>query len=114
MMNADRFAARQLQLTGAFGKYVFDHPEVDDLLPQGAQVYFEVDGNEEFNRVSRRLAESQSQKERATVVLVRVKGLAPPQGSRLIEPEMQLLPPVRPKWRKATSVTGSTKSRRRS
>jgi len=75
-----------------FGKYLFDHPEVDDQLPEGAYVYFEVAGETEFNEYSRSLAGRQSKESGAPVVLVGVQGLAPPQGSRLIAPVIE---PVR-------------------
>jgi hypothetical protein len=51
-----RFAQKQLELTAEFGKYVFDHPEVDERLPDGAYVYFEIAGESEFNVYSRSLA----------------------------------------------------------
>ena len=86
MMNAKVFTQKQFELTAEFGKYVFDHPEIDDVLPDGAHVYFEIEGDEGFNRHSRRLAQEQQQKGQGPVVIVRVKGLAPPQGSRLLDP----------------------------
>ena len=86
------FAQKQFELTAEFGKYLFDHPEVDERLPDGAFVYFEVDGATEFNRYSRELAERQREQEEVPIVLVRVKGLAPPQGSRLIDPVIAPVP----------------------
>jgi hypothetical protein len=86
MIDPHDFAQKQLELTAEFGKYLLDHPEVDDGLPDGAYVYFEVAGEPEFNQYSRNLAERRRQEEGAAVVMVRTKGLAPPQGSRLIEP----------------------------
>ena len=93
MMDAHEFADRQLELTSEFGKYVFDHPEVDDLMPDGAYVYFEVEGEPVFNEYSRSLA-VKKQKEGAPVVLVRISGLAPRQGSRLIDPVIEPVPAV--------------------
>ena len=57
MIESQQFAQRQLQLTAEFGKYVIDHPEVDDLLPPESYIYFEIAGEEDFNRHSRELAE---------------------------------------------------------
>ena len=57
MIRPEEFAQRQLELTGEFVKYVIDHPEVDDLLPPESYIYFQVVGEEEFNRYSRELAE---------------------------------------------------------
>jgi len=86
MIDPHEFVQRQLELTGEFGKYVIDHPEVDDLLPAESYIYFEVAGEEAFNRYSRALAEKQLRDQGLPIICVRIKGLAPLQGSRLIEP----------------------------
>jgi hypothetical protein len=94
MIETHDFARKQLELTTEFGKYVFDHPEVDQQIPDGAYVYFEVAGEPEFNEYSRSLAGRQRQENGAPVILVRVQGLAPPQGSRLIAPVIKPAPAV--------------------
>jgi hypothetical protein len=91
MINSHDFADKQLDLAGEFGKYVFAHPEVDDLIPNGAYVYFQVEGDPGFNEYSRALAEGK----RAAgipVILVRLKGLVPVQGSRLVDPIIEPIP----------------------
>ncbi|HXG11085.1 MAG TPA: DUF5647 family protein [Gemmataceae bacterium] len=60
MIDSRDFAERQLELTAAFGKYVIAHPEVDDMLPPESHIYFEVAGEDEFNRYSRQLPRSHS------------------------------------------------------
>jgi hypothetical protein len=92
MIDPREFAHKQFELAAEFGKFVFDHPEVDERLPDGAFVYFEVAGEADFNLYSRELADRQRNEEGVPVVLVRVKGLAPPQGSRLIEPVIEPAP----------------------
>jgi hypothetical protein len=92
MIEPHDFARRQLELTAEFGKYVFDHPEVEHLVPDGAYVYFDVAGEPEFNEYSRLLAGRQRQESGAPVILVRIQGLAPPQGSRLIAPVIEPAP----------------------
>jgi len=92
MIDPYEFAQKQLELTGEFGKYVMSHPEVDDLLPPESYLYFEIAGEEEFNRYSRQLAEKQYQEEGLPLVCVKIKGLALPQGSRLIEPVIEPAP----------------------
>jgi hypothetical protein len=87
-MDPCAFASKQLELAAEFGKFVFDHPEADERLPDGAYVYFEVTGEPHFNLYSRELAERR-RREGVPVVLVRIKGLAPPQGSRLIDPVIE-------------------------
>ena len=94
MIDSRDFAQKQFELAAEFGKFVFDHPEIDERLPEGAFIYFEVAGEPDFNRYSRELADRQQREEGVPVVLVRVKGLAPPQGSRLIEPVIEPAPAV--------------------
>ena len=86
MIDPCEFAMKQFELAAEFGKYVFAHPEVDDRLPDGAFVYFDIKGEPEFSEYSRELARKQLRDEGVPVVLVHVKGLAAPQESRLIDP----------------------------
>ena len=94
MIDPYEFAQRQLELTSEFGKLVFEHPEVDDRLPDGAYVYFQIEGEAEFNRYCQTLAERRQHDEGVPIVCVRVKGLASPQGSRLIDPVIEPIPAV--------------------
>ncbi len=89
MISSFDFAKQQMELTTEFAQYVVDHPEVDELLPPQSYVYFELAGEDEFNRYSRALAENQLRDEGVPIVCVRIKGLKPPQGSRLIDPVIQ-------------------------
>jgi hypothetical protein len=88
MMTPDEFTNRQFELNAEFGKFVFDHPEVDDLLPNGAHVFFEVEGETEFNEFGKKLA-AKARAEGVPVIIVRTKGLIAPQGSRLIDPVIE-------------------------
>jgi hypothetical protein len=94
MMSPFDFAKKQMELTAEFAQYVVDHAEVDDLLPPQSFIYFEVAGEEEFNRYSRELADKQLREEGLPLVCVRIKGLAPPHGSRLIDPVIEPAPAV--------------------
>ena len=88
------FADKQFELTAEFAQYVAEHPEVDALLPERSHIFFELDDDPEFNRYSRDVAERQSREEDVSLVRVRVKGLAPPQGSRLIDPVIEPSPAI--------------------
>jgi hypothetical protein len=92
MIHPHDFARKQLELTAEFGKFVFDHPEVDATLPDGGYIYFEIANEPEFNQYSRDQAERRQRAEGVPLVRVRVQGLAPPQGSRLINPVIEALP----------------------
>jgi len=90
MIDPTTFAQRQLELAGEFAQYVADHPEVDGILPEKSHIYFEIDGEPEFNQYSRQLAE-QRQGQGVPIILVRTKGLSPPPSSRLIDPIIEPL-----------------------
>lgn len=86
MIDPKQFADKQLELAAEFAQYIADHPEVDERLPEKSHICFQIEGEAEFNHYSRDLAERQTKDEKAPIFLVRIKGLAPPQGSRLIDP----------------------------
>jgi hypothetical protein len=88
MMDPKQFADKQLELAAEFAQYIADHPEVDELLPEKSHIYFQIEGEADFNGYSRDLAERQRQ-QGMPIVLVRIKGLGPPHGSRLIDPVIE-------------------------
>ena len=88
MIDPADFARKQMELTAEFAKYVLECPEIDEVLPEDAYIYFEVEGDSMFNEYSRDLAARREREEGMMTVCVRVKGLTPPQGSRLIDPRI--------------------------
>ena len=75
-------------LVTEFDRYVVEHPEFAAKIPQNAQIILQIEGDEEYNNWSKRLAEKQREPGQA-VVYVRVKGLKPAKSS-LIKPELAL------------------------
>ena len=94
MISPYDFARKQMELTTEFAQYLVDHPEVDQILPPESYIYFEIAGEPEFNRYSQELANRRQREEGMAIVRVRIKGLAPPQGSRLIDPVIEPSPAV--------------------
>ena len=92
MIDLEDFARKQMELTSEFAKYTMERPEVDEMLPEDSYVYFEIEGEPGFNEYSRKLAERREREDGMATVCVRVKGLAPPQGSRLIDPQIVSTP----------------------
>jgi hypothetical protein len=88
MIDPEEFARLQTELTAEFAKYVLENPDVDAVLPEDSYIYFRVDGQPEFNRYSEELAERRKREDEVVAVCVHVKGLAPPQGSRLVDPQI--------------------------
>jgi len=75
-------------LATEFDRYVTERHEFAMKIPQNAQIVLQVEGDEEYNRWSRQLAERQREPEQR-VVYVKVKGLKPAE-SRLLKPEVAI------------------------
>ena len=88
MIDPQIFAQRQMELTAEFAKYIIENPNIDESLPEDAYIYFQIDGEPEFNHYSQQLADRRDREEGMSPVCVHLKGLAPPQGSRLIDPQI--------------------------
>jgi len=73
-------------LATEFDRYVIEHPEFAVNIPRNAQIVLQVEGDEEYNKWSRQLAERQREPGQR-VVYVKVKGLKPAK-SRLLKPEV--------------------------
>ncbi len=56
MIDPDAFARRQMELTAEFAKYVMDHPDVDEALPEDSYVYFEIEGELDYTTYLKRPA----------------------------------------------------------
>jgi hypothetical protein len=75
-------------LVAEFDRYIVEYPEFAAKIPQNAQIVLQLEGDEEYNDWSRRLADKQREPDQI-VVYVKVKGLKPAK-SRLIKPEVAL------------------------
>ncbi|MDP2780381.1 DUF5647 family protein [Devosia sp.] len=73
-------------LVTEFDRYVVEHPEFAEKIPRNAQIVLQVEGDEEYNKWSRQIAEKQIEPGQA-VVYVKIKGLKPAK-SRLLNPEL--------------------------
>jgi hypothetical protein len=86
MIDPRTFADRQLELAAEFAQHIADHPEIDEALPAQSHICFQIDGELDFNRYGRELAERRRQ-DGTPIVVIRAKGLAP--RSRLIDPMIE-------------------------
>jgi len=94
MIDPEEFTQRQTELTAEFAKYILENPDIDAALPEDSYIYFQVDGQPEFNQYSQELAKRREREDEMVTVCVHVKGLAPPQGSRLVDPHIVRSPTV--------------------
>ncbi len=86
-MNEREFAERNIRLSFEFSKYILDHPELEEQIPEGAEVVILLENDPEFNKEAMQLAEK-SREEGQQVIFIRTKGLAHVPASRLINPEI--------------------------
>jgi hypothetical protein len=84
----DIFEKKHSILVAEFDRYVMEHPEFAVGIPQNGQIVLQLEGDEEYNEWSRKLAEKQREIGQP-VLYVKVKGLKPVK-SRLIKPEVAL------------------------
>ncbi|MBI5197649.1 MAG: hypothetical protein HZA19_03470 [Nitrospirae bacterium] len=80
-MKKDEIAARNLLIGAEFDKFILEHPEFLDQIPQGAQLVFLPEYDPELCRENLKLAESIREKEKP-VVHIRLRKLSP-QKSRI-------------------------------
>ena len=82
----DIFEKRHAILVTEFDRYVMEHPEFAAQIPLNAQIVLQIQGDEEYNEWSRKLAERQRERDQS-IVYVTVKGLKPAK-SRLLNPKV--------------------------
>ena len=77
---------RNAELVSEFDRYVREHPEFADLIPNHALVALLLEGDEEFNEWSRQGARRQAE-EGQPIIYVKIKQLEPAR-SRIREVEL--------------------------
>lgn len=70
------FERKNTELIKEFNRYIREHPEFADSIPDDAVIVMQLVRDEEFNEWSQRLAESRAQEGRP-VVYIKIKELAP-------------------------------------
>ena len=70
------FEKKNTELIKEFNCYIREHPELAEQIPDDAIVIMQLEGDEEFNRWARGLAESH-RGERYPLVFIRIKELRP-------------------------------------
>lgn len=78
----------QRTLSAEFSKYVLSHPEIDEQIPDGAQVVFKLLNDPKFNEWSLEVARSQREADQPAVI-VEVEKFMPSVESRLVNPRLE-------------------------
>ena len=88
-MNEKELIERNLTLSTEFSKYIFEHPEIEDKIPKGAQVVLLPEYDKELYEFNMTISEKQREKDQP-VVFVKIKKLLAPQLSRVAEAELEV------------------------
>lgn len=86
---ANSFEELQREIGWEFDKYILASPDFAGDIPLGAQVVFLLEDNPEFNKWSIEVNKARREPDQP-VVYVKIRGLAPSQVSRLVEPHLEL------------------------
>jgi hypothetical protein len=78
---------KNTDLIKEFNRYIREHPKFTDSIPNSAIVIMQLEGDEEFNRWSRKLAKKQAEKDQP-IVYIRIKKIRPIR-SRIEELEVE-------------------------
>jgi hypothetical protein len=88
-MNERKLIEKNLSLSIEFSKYIFEHPEIEDKIPKGAQVVLLPEYDKELYEYNMTIAEDQREKEQP-VVYVKIKKLLAPRLSRVSKAELEI------------------------
>jgi hypothetical protein len=88
-VNKKSFAYKNIVLNTEFNKYLVEHPEIADKIPDNALVVLLPEDDPPLCRKNLALARRHREKNQP-VVHVRVKKLAPPPKSRLVHPRLKI------------------------
>ena len=86
-MNKNSFAYKNIVLNTEFNKYLVEHPAVADKIPENALVVLLPEDDPALCRKNLGLARRHREKDQP-LVHVKVKKLAPPPKSRLVQPRL--------------------------
>ena len=90
-MNEEKyFWELQRTLSAEFSKYILAHPEIDDHIPNNAQIVFRIKSNADFNKWNEGVSLTQRESNQP-VIVVEIDDIAPPLESRLINPHLQIV-----------------------
>jgi len=69
MIERTRFVDKNSMLVKEFDRYILEHPEFADDIPNNALVIMQVEGDEEFNNWARDMARSVAEKDKPIVYI---------------------------------------------
>jgi hypothetical protein len=94
--NKETTVEKNITLSFEFERYILEHPEVLEQIPDGAQVVLLPQDDPELYRINLNAAQKARQAgETVPIIFVEIEALAPPR-SRLVNPRLITEAPLRP------------------
>jgi hypothetical protein len=94
--NRETIVEKNITLSFEFERYILEHPEVLEQIPDGAQVVLLPQDDPELYRINLNAAQkAREEGETVPVVYVEIEALAPPR-SRLVNPRLTAPSSLRP------------------
>src|SRR3990172_988850 len=89
MIEKKRFVEKNSMLVKEFDRYIIEHPEFADGIPNNALIVMQIEGDEEFNNWARESARSAAEKD-TPIVYVTITELKPVR-SRIEKVKLELV-----------------------
>jgi hypothetical protein len=94
--NQETIVEKNITLSFEFERYILEHPEMLEQIPDGAQVVLLPQDDPELYRINLTAAQEARQAgETVPIIFVEIEALAPPR-SRLVNPRLITEAPLRP------------------
>jgi len=94
--NREAIIEKNITLSFEFERYIAEHPEILEQIPEGAAVIFLPKDDPELYRVNLETArKAQAEGKASCIVFLEVEALAPAR-SRLVNPHLTVQPSTRP------------------
>ena len=91
MIDEEAFVRKTIELSTEWSKLLLSDEALERQVPNEALIVFQIESDRAYNAQSMKLAKvSHAREPERPIVFVRVKGLAPPLTSRLIEPHLEV------------------------
>ena len=70
MTEKERFVEKNSTLVKEFDRYILEHPEFADQIPDNALVVMHIEGDDEFNNWARETAQNVAEKDNSIVYVI--------------------------------------------
>ena len=81
---------KNLEINHEFSKYLLNHPEIENEIPANALIVFIVEDDPELSQKNLEMSRANPEPNQP-LIFVKIRGIRPPQESRLIEPHLETI-----------------------